>query len=144
MEQNGGVGVVEQLRVVEIAGGGDERGSSYGISDGWIAAGFVARDVHVTTTVPGRLRGNHYHATRREILIVTFADRWSAHWDSGPDTELRTAEFRGCGCAVLYVPTMVSHAIRNDGAAPLHITAITDGPYDPERPDAFARKVATP
>jgi dTDP-4-dehydrorhamnose 3,5-epimerase-like enzyme len=143
IKENGGVGVVDQLRAIELTEHGDERGSSYEISDGWIASGFVARDMHVTTTMPGCLRGNHYHVARREILIVTFTDRWSAYWDSGPDTDVRTAEFSGSGCVVLYVPRMVSHAIRNDGAARLHITAITDGPYDPEKPDAFTRKVVT-
>ena len=133
---------VEDVVIVRLPDTTDARGSNFSLSGGWLEDGFVVRDMHISTTLPGGLRGNHYHVVRDEILVVSFTDRWSAHWDTGAGTEVRSADFADAGCVALFVPKLASHAIRNDGGASLHITAMTDGPYDPTQPDSIRREVA--
>jgi hypothetical protein len=90
-----------------------------------------------------RAAGNHYHALRREVLVVMAVDRWSLHWDEGADTPVRRHEFTGPGAVFVTVPSGMSHAIRNDGAVSMQIIGLSDGPYDATRPDAYPRTVVS-
>lgn len=129
------------LSVVELPDTGDARGSSFSIPAEVLKDPFPVADMHVAGIEPGAVRGNHYHAVRREILIVMADDRWSLHWDDGTGTETRNRSFTGPGTVMVTVPPGASHAIRNDGSATLRMIGLTDGPYDPERPDAYPRVV---
>jgi len=132
------------LRVTELRDSGDERGSSFPAPGTCFETGFDLRDAHLTTLLPGHVRGNHFHVARHEILLVMSADRWSLHWDGGAGTRVEVREFGGPSAAVIRIPPHASHAIRNDGNAPMHIIGLTDGPYDPAAPDAFTRRVTAP
>ena len=101
-------------------------------------------DMHVASILPGYTRGNHYHVERREVIIVIHSDRWSLSWDSGAETERSSRTFEGEGVVVTAIPPNSAHAITNTGAAPLWLVAMTDGAYDPARPDAFRRIVTAP
>lgn len=129
------------LSVIELPDTGDARGSSFGIPAELLKDPFPVADIHVAAIEPGAVRGNHYHAVRREILIVMADDRWSLHWDDGDGTEVRRRDFTGPGTVAITIPLGASHAIRNDGSATLRMMGLTDGPYDPERPDAYRRMV---
>ena len=85
---------------------------------------FPVVDMHVATIEPGAVRGNHYHAERREVLVIMAADRWSLHWDEGADTPARQREFTDPGAVLVTVPPGMSHAIRNDGAVPMQIVRV--------------------
>lgn len=127
--------------VVDLKDSGDVRGSSFSVPAELFAGPFPVADMHVATIEPGAVRGNHYHALRREVLVITAVDRWSLHWDEGAGTPARQREFSGPGAVLVTVPDGVSHAIRNDGAVPMQIIGLADGPYDPARPDAHPRSV---
>lgn len=129
------------LRVTVLNDSGDDRGSSFPAPDACFEGGFTVRDAHLSTLLPGHVRGNHFHVARHEILLVTSADRWSLHWDSGIGTPVEAQMFDGASAVVIQVPPHASHAIRNDGSAPLQIVGLTDGPYDPAAPDAYPRRV---
>jgi dTDP-4-dehydrorhamnose 3,5-epimerase-like enzyme len=131
----------QRLSVIELRDFGDTRGSSYGVPDDVLAGGFPLANIHITTIEPGSVRGNHYHRQRRELLVVMAGDRWSLHWDTGADTPVQRRDFDRPGVAMITVPIGLSHAVRNDGAAVLRVIGLTDGPYDPECPDAFPRVV---
>jgi dTDP-4-dehydrorhamnose 3,5-epimerase-like enzyme len=130
-----------ELKVTVLKDSGDDRGSSFPAPEECFAGGFTVRDAHLSTLLPGHVRGNHFHITRNETLLVMSADRWSLHWDSGDGTQVVARMFNGPGSVVIQVPPHASHAIRNDGNAPLHIIGVTDGPYDPASPDAHPRPV---
>lgn len=122
--------------------GGDERGSSFALPATWLGSAGGPVDVHVTTLVPGGVRGNHFHRERRELLIVVHQGAWSVHWDEGSEgTPVRSRVFEGRGAVLIEVPPLVSHAVRNDGSAVLQITGLSDGLYDPAAPDAYSRTV---
>jgi dTDP-4-dehydrorhamnose 3,5-epimerase-like enzyme len=130
-----------ELRITVIKDSGDDRGSSFPAPDACFGGEFTMRDAHLSTLLPGHIRGNHFHVARHEILMVTSADRWSLHWDSGIGTPVEARTFDGTLAVVIQVPPYASHAIRNDGSAPLHIVGLTDGPFDPAAPDAYPRRV---
>lgn len=131
------------LSVVDLKDSGDARGSSFSVPAELFAGPFPVADMHVATIEPGAVRGNHYHAERREVLIILAADRWSLHWDEGADTSARQREFTDPGAVLVTVPPGMSHAIRNDGALPMQLCGLADGPYDAARPDAYPRAVVS-
>lgn len=133
-----------ELTYLELADSGDERGSSFPVPESWFSKEFPVRHGHVTTLLPGHTRGNHFHRTRQEILMVIFDDRWSLHWDAGEGTPCQYRQFEGQGTVVVRVPPLASHAIRNNGSGLLHLVALTDRAYDPDAPDAFPRRVISP
>ncbi|MFG2824864.1 hypothetical protein ACGFX4_36225 [Kitasatospora sp. NPDC048365] len=121
--------------------GGDVRGSSFSLPDTWLqaVAGFL--DVHATTLVPGGVRGNHYHLSGRELLLVLHRESWSAHWDTGEGTPVSSRTFPGPGAVLVEVALGCSHAVRNDGSTDLQIIGFRDRPFDPADPDAHPREV---
>ncbi|MEU9342799.1 hypothetical protein AB0D74_16485 [Streptomyces sp. NPDC048278] len=130
------------LEFAEIDDSGDVRGSSFPVPPQWFAEAFCVRDAHPSSIRPGHTRGDHYHEVRHEILIVMPAGRWSLHWDSGADTMVQYRKFEGTAAVIIKVPPLSSHAIRNDGDTDLYVIGLTDGPYDPDSPDTFPRKVS--
>jgi dTDP-4-dehydrorhamnose 3,5-epimerase-like enzyme len=130
------------LAIHLISDGGDERGSSFSFPGALLGAIASVEDMHITTLAPGGIRGNHYHVARNEILIVLYKDSWSLHWDTGEGSVIERRTFSGDGAALLAVPPLASHAIRNDGVEYVQIVALSDGLYDPEYPDSFPRAVA--
>jgi hypothetical protein len=131
----------EGLIFAELTSGGDERGRSFALPGSWLPDAFPVRDGHITTLLPGHIRGNHFHRIRREILIVMFEDRFSLHWDTGEGTPLHHRQFEGQGTVAVMVEPQSSHAIRNDGSVFLHIVGLSDAAYDPLVPDAVSRQV---
>ncbi len=129
--------------VVDLKDSGDARGSSFGVPAELFAGPFPVMDMHAAMIEPGAVRGNHYHALRREVLVIMATDRWSLHWDEGADTPARQREFTGPGAVLVVVPEGMSHAIRNDGTVPVQIFGMADGPYDLTKPDVHPRSVVS-
>ncbi|WP_327008427.1 hypothetical protein OHA72_14940 [Dactylosporangium sp. NBC_01737] len=132
-----------KIEIEQIANSGDARGGSFPVDPSRFGSPFPIHDMHISTLLPGHIRGDHYHVKRNEILIVSPGVRWTLFFDAGPDTVPEKLEFDGSTAVVMSVPPLVSHAIRNDGDGALHIIGLTDGPYDPTAPDAFTRKVTS-
>jgi mannose-6-phosphate isomerase-like protein (cupin superfamily) len=131
------------LRITVLKDSGDSRGSSFPVPEECLAGGFPAHDAHLSTLLPGHVRGNHFHVARREVLFVISTGRWSLHWDSGAGTPVSVRVFDGPGAVMIHVPPHASHAIRNDADVPLQIIGLSDGPYDPAAPDAYPRQVTS-
>lgn len=123
---------------------GDARGDSYTVEEKVLR--FLGRleDFHVMTIRPGCVRGNHYHAVRREVLLVLFEDAWSVLWADDPSAAVQRREFVGRGVVVIEVRPGVPHAIRNDGAVDLRVVGLADIPFDPQKPDAYIRQLVSP
>jgi hypothetical protein len=89
------------VEVELLSNSGDARGSSFPLGDTWLDFLGRAVDCHVMTIQPGQTRGNHYHARKREILIVMHKDRWTMCWDAGPNTPAHRREITGEGAVLL-------------------------------------------
>jgi dTDP-4-dehydrorhamnose 3,5-epimerase-like enzyme len=128
-----------KIQVTELSNGGDGRGFSFTAPAEALA--FVGRmaDVHLASTKPGAVRGNHYHLRRREAVVVLPGSKWSLHWDEGDAETAQHREFSGeCAVMVLVSPG-ASHAVRNDSEGQLWLVAISSETYDPA--ESVARKV---
>lgn len=133
----------ECLEVLATNDTGDDRGSSFPFDAPVDGGPYPLRHLHVTTLRPGHVRGNHFHEERLELLVVTYADAWTLHWDTGDGTPVQRRRFAGAGAVLVRVPRQFSHAVENDGGGELHIVGLSDLPYDPARPDAVRRPVVT-
>ena len=129
------------VRILPLDNRGDQRGFSYSLQDHHFSFLGSVKDVHFSTTLPGHIRGNHYHRLRRELLIVRYEDSWTLAFDQGEGTAVAARTFAGCGTVAVEIEPLASHAVRNDGQRPLLIFAMTNGLYDPANPDAYGRIV---
>jgi|SRR5579863_6728430 len=128
-----------KVQITELSNRGDARGFSFTAPAEALA--FVGRmaDVHLASTKPGAVRGNHYHLRRREAIVVLPGAKWSLHWDEGDVAVAQRREFSGETAVMVTVSPGASHAVRNDGDELLWLVAISSETYDPA--ESVARKV---
>ena len=128
-----------KLTFTELSNTGDARGFSFTAPSDALA--FVGRmsDVHLASTKPGAVRGNHYHLRRREAIVVLPGAKWSLHWDDGEGSAPQHRGFDGGRAVLVLVSPGASHAVRNDGESDLLLVAISSETYDPA--ESVTRKV---
>lgn len=128
-----------KIEIKELSNTGDGRGYSFTAPAEALA--FVGRmaDVHLASTKPGSVRGNHYHLRRREAIVVLPGTKWSLHWDQGDDSAAQHREFAGTSAVLVLVSPGASHAVRNDGEQDMWLVAISSETYDPK--ESVTRKV---
>jgi mannose-6-phosphate isomerase-like protein (cupin superfamily) len=128
-----------KMQITELDNTGDARGLSFTLPSqalsflGWVS------DLHLASTQPGAVRGNHYHLRRREAIVLLPGPPWSLHWDEGLNTPAQHRSFDGSSAVLVLVSPDSSHAVRNDGESPLWLIASSSEPYDPA--ESVARKV---
>jgi len=129
------------ITFTELTNTGDDRGDSYSplarpgeyLRD--------VRDVQVATIRPGSMRGNHYHARRREVILVMYNDAWRFGWDTGEGSAPQQRDFTGRGTVMIELEPNVSHAVRNTGTEVLVLCELRNEEWDAERPDSYRRPV---
>ncbi len=128
-----------KIQISELHNSGDARGFSF--TAPIEALEYVGRtaDVHMASTKPGAVRGNHYHLRRREAIVVLPGAQWSFHWDEGNETAAQHREFEGSRAVLVLIAPGSSHAVRNDGEGLLWLVAISSESYDPA--ESVERKV---
>jgi len=120
-----------KIQISVLSNTGDTRGDSFTAPAEALA--FVGRmaDVHLASTRPGAVRGNHYHLRRREAIIVLPGAKWSLHWDEEGTANVLHREFSGESTVIVLVSPGASHAVRNDSDDLLWLVAISSETYDP-------------
>jgi dTDP-4-dehydrorhamnose 3,5-epimerase-like enzyme len=128
-----------KIKISELNNHGDARGFSF--SPPAEALDFLGRiaDMHLASTGPGAVRGNHYHMRKNEAVIILPGTAWSLHWDDGEGTPTQHRSFPGSTAVLVLVSPGASHAVRNDGEAPMWLVTCSSEPYDPAT--VVARKV---
>ena len=130
-----------KVQISELGNCGDARGLRFSAPPEALA--FVGRmsDLHLASTKPGAVRGNHYHLFRREALVVMPGAKWSLHWGEGQNSPAQHREFNGASAVLVLISPGASHAVRNDsdGEDELWLIAISSEPYDPS--DTVTHKV---
>ncbi len=131
--------MTKNIQITELNNSGDQRGFSFTAPVEALA--FVGRmsDVHLASTGPQSIRGNHYHLRRREAIVVLPGAKWSFHWDEAEGSPAQHREFDGGRAVLILVSPGASHAVRNDGDANLWLMAISSESYDPA--ESVTRKV---
>src|ERR1043165_1869299 len=114
-----------KIQISELSNTGDTRGDSFTAPAEALA--FVGRmaDVHLASTRPGAVRGNHYHLRRRGAIIVLPGAKWSLHWDEEGTANVLHREFSGESAVMVLVSPGASHAVRNDSDDLLWLVAIS-------------------
>ncbi|MCP5525300.1 MAG: cupin domain-containing protein [Verrucomicrobiales bacterium] len=89
------------------------------------------RNVHAVLTLPGAVRGNHYHERGTEFLIVVGPAL--VRLREGEQTRDQTIPDGEAWRFV--IPPGVPHAIRNTGEAPIFMFGFNSVAHDPAAPD---------
>lgn len=128
-----------KVQVTELINNGDARGYSFTAPPEAIA--FVGRmsDVHLASTKPRSVRGNHYHVRRREAIVVLPGAKWSLHWDNDHGSPTQHRQFDGTAAVLVLISPGASHAVRNEDESDLWLVAISSETYDPS--ESVSRKV---
>jgi dTDP-4-dehydrorhamnose 3,5-epimerase-like enzyme len=128
-----------KIQISELNNLGDARGFSF--SPPAAALDFLGRiaDMHLASTAPKAVRGNHYHLRKREAIVILPGPSWSLHWDEGEGTPAQHRSFPGSSAVLVLISPGASHAVRNDGSAALWLVACSSEAYDPAT--VVARKV---
>ena len=89
------------------------------------------KNCHVVISVPGAVRGNHYHPKGTEIIVITGpADvRVRQHGTLRDITIPAKSVYR------LTIPPGVSHAVKHTGNENGVLLSFGTVPYDPDHPD---------
>ena len=128
-----------KIEISELKNGGDARGLSFTLPpDALEVLGNIA-DIHLASTGPQAVRGNHYHMSKREIILVLPGAAWSLHWDEGQGMAAQHRNFSGVNAVVVQVSPGCSHAVRNEDSSVLWLLTFSSEVYDPSR--VVARKV---
>jgi oxalate decarboxylase/phosphoglucose isomerase-like protein (cupin superfamily) len=130
---------MKSIQISELPAGGDNRGVSLAMPHEAVEFVGEVEDVHVSSCVPGAVRGNHYHRKKRRALLVMPGGEWSLHWDEGEGTAIRRRSFDGRHAVLVLIPPGASHAVRYDGNPTLWLVACSSAPYDVN--EVVARKV---
>lgn len=127
-----------KIQILELKNSGDQRGFSFTPPQALDFLGGIA-DMHLASSVPGAVRGNHYHVSKREAIVLLPGTKWSLHWDEGEGSAVQNRSFDGETAILLLVSPGSSHAVRNDGTSLLWLVACSSEGYDPSL--IVARKV---
>jgi oxalate decarboxylase/phosphoglucose isomerase-like protein (cupin superfamily) len=127
------------IQISELPAGGDGRGISLAMPHEALEFVGEVEDVHVSSCVPGAVRGNHYHLRKRRAILVSPGVGWSLHWDQGEGTAIHRRNFDGRHAILVLIQPGASHAVRNDGNTTLWLVACSAAPYDSS--EVIARKV---
>ncbi len=126
------------MLVHELDNSGDERGDSYTIPEPLLRRLGQVRDVHVTTVLPGHLRGNHFHEEKEETIIVVASGSWILRWEDEARV-VHERPFASAGSVAIEVDRGLSHAVANTGDRPLVVVALSSRAFDPASADAHHR-----
>ncbi len=96
-------------------------------------------DMLMASIAPGAVRGNHYHASKRQANVIYPGSAWSLHWDNGEGTTTQHRDFDGTTATLVLVSPSASHAVRNNGEERLWMVICSSEAYDQSK--VVARKV---
>ena len=91
------------------------------------------RNCHLVTTLPGGIRGNHYHeigtevATQAGPALVRYRDETGTHSVEIAEGEVVRFTF----------PPGCPHALLNNGSTPNYLSAFNTRAFDSENPDVY-------
>lgn len=89
------------------------------------------KNVHVVTTQPGGVRGNHRHLRATEVLVT----QGPARVRYRDQEEIREVMVGADKLMRFTFPAGVSHAVENTGTQPQVLVSFSTQPYNPQSPD---------
>ncbi len=121
--------MTERVSIEILRRSADARGQVFEPLD---AAGLVEqRNVHVVTTHPGHVRGNHFHTMALEVTTVVGPARVRYREANG----ITTVDVPPDEVWRFTFPPGVTHAFQNTGPSSMLVVSFSSQPHDPQQPD---------
>jgi dTDP-4-dehydrorhamnose 3,5-epimerase-like enzyme len=133
------VNTMQDIEIKKLENYGDKRGALYNISDTDMKFLDKVKNTHFGRISPGSIRGNHYHHQTREMLIITYSDRWTLAWSEKDSLEVLKRKFAGSGAVLIKINEKTAHSVKNNGDKDLEIIALSNRIFPKENPDIFYR-----
>ena len=130
---------MQNIEIIKLENYGDKRGALYNISDTDIQFLDNIKNTHFGRISPGSIRGNHYHHQTKEMLIITYSDRWTLSRSEIDSTEISKREFAGSGAVLIKINEKTAHSVKNNGDKDLEIIALSNRIFPKENRDIFYR-----
>jgi dTDP-4-dehydrorhamnose 3,5-epimerase-like enzyme len=125
----------ERTRIEPLRTHRDARGCVFEPLDAQALAG--QRNLHVVTTAPGCVRGNHRHPVGTEIAVVC----GPAQVRLREDGQTRDVEVPAGETWRFTIPPGVAHAYRNPGPGTMLLIGLNTEVHDPAAPDAVREEI---
>lgn len=124
-----------ELKRINIAHFSDSRGVVFEPLDGTKLGAY--KNVHVVTTNPGLVRGNHFHLKGTEVVTLhgAFLVRFII------DGQVDEFEMDAGDIVQITIPPRVAHAFKNIGTTPNLLVAFNTELHDHDNPDMSQLKV---
>jgi hypothetical protein len=123
------------FRILHLPDRDDGRGAAFFFDDDTIAwLGRVA-EIHVVAIAPGRVRGNHRHAARREVVFVHHQGAVEVAWRGPGRDDTEHVTFEGAGGFIARIEPGTLHALRNAGTGFVEVVSLSNGRFDPSETD---------
>jgi UDP-2-acetamido-2,6-beta-L-arabino-hexul-4-ose reductase len=95
--------------------------------------------IHFSISNPGAVRGNHFHKSRTEWLLVTSGVATISLLDN-KSREKKELPVNADVPTLVKIPPNVAHSIINSGDKPMHLLVVTNQNPNSQDPDTY-RKV---
>ncbi len=108
----------------------DGRGSAFFFDSETLAWLGNIVEIHVVAIAPGKVRGNHLHRDRREVVFLRHDDAVEVAWRTSPDSELRHERREGPGGFLVRIEPRTLHAFKNAGEGRVEVVSLSNGHFD--------------
>lgn len=111
-------------------------------SRGWIAEVIKSEkseditQIHFSVSVPGAVRGNHFHKSHTEWLLVTGGTATISLLDNMSGEKKELAVEADIPTLVKILPN-VTHSVVNSGNQPMHLLVVTNQKTNSQDPDTY-------
>ena len=126
---------MESCRIYMLESKEDDRGWLFSLPDESLRFLGTIQEVHVGTVGHLKVRGNHVHPHRKEVLFVRYQSSWDFYWQLPDDKEPRHESILGTGAVIVEIPQGVAHTLYNPGSEPLIMAAFSDQKFVPDSDD---------
>jgi dTDP-4-dehydrorhamnose 3,5-epimerase-like enzyme len=108
----------------------DGRGAAFFVEPDTLAWLGPVADLHVVAIGPGKVRGNHKHAQRREVIVLHYHGGVEIAWREPQALRTQHLRFDGQGGLLIRIEPGTLHAFRNIGDGFVEIVSLSNGRFD--------------
>lgn len=122
------------IKITKLEQKKDERGRLVQNEDNELANSM--KHFHVSSSVPGAIRGQHYHNTKTEWFLVLEGKARIICKDLKTE-EILELKLEGDDPQLVKISPKIAHTIENIGDSKMYLLAFVDKPFDEKNPDTI-------
>jgi len=116
------------FEIVALPDRDDGRGAAFYFDDDTVRWLDGLAEVHVVGIAPGKVRGNHRHRARREVVFVHYRGAVEIAWQC-PGGGVERRRFEGHGAFLARIEPRTLHALRNAGEGAVEVVSLSNGHF---------------